>query len=342
MGGADGWLREQAIDRIVERQLGPAPAPWRLRRLHASAASADAIRSAARTIALGGDPVVALEGLRLKPPRASKAEVIAAAEELIRDPMRRGAATVEWEAAPDRTRKTWKDLAPALRKLVADGTALVVDCDPPSERELPAWIRRRADAIGLALPREGAALLAERFGSDLRRQVGELEKLSVYLDSGTKRRGIRAPGGVRCGSRTWRALLGGGSGGNRFRFSNALQDGRTAEALASSNCFCARESARRKCCAWSTASWRSSKPRGRTVRGPDTPPLNEVLGRMPPWVADRIRDTASRFTPAQLRRILSSLVETDLRMKTTGIPSTAALAAVALQLRPADAAGRDS
>ena len=138
------------------------------------------------------------------------------------------------------------------------------------------------------------------------------------------------------------ALLGGGSGGNRFRFSNALQDGRTAEALGLIELLLRegvspQEMLRmvyRLVAQLETA--RAHRP------GPDTPPLNEVLGRMPPWVADRIRDTASRFTPAQLRRILSSLVETDLRMKTTGIPSTAALAAVALQLRPADAAGRDS
>jgi len=58
--------------------------------------------------------------------------------------------------------------------------AAVVSVRPPTGRELPEWLRRRATAHGFSLTEEAAQLLVQTVGEDLGALVGELEKAALW------------------------------------------------------------------------------------------------------------------------------------------------------------------
>ena len=61
----------------------------------------------------------------------------------------------------------------------------VIQCDPPSKRDLPNWIVQRARAAHkLAVSPDAAAMLAELIGDDLGRLENELAKLALQCDAG--------------------------------------------------------------------------------------------------------------------------------------------------------------
>jgi DNA polymerase III subunit delta len=59
--------------------------------------------------------------------------------------------------------------------------AIVVDCSPLRDAQLPPWIAREAQRVGLRLQDEAAQLLQEACGSSLYGLRGELEKLASYV-----------------------------------------------------------------------------------------------------------------------------------------------------------------
>lgn len=58
---------------------------------------------------------------------------------------------------------------------------VAVEFSPLHERELPAWIARRAGALGLDMGPAAAQMLAQDVGSDLRVLTSEIDKLRTYL-----------------------------------------------------------------------------------------------------------------------------------------------------------------
>ncbi|MEM8873995.1 MAG: DNA polymerase III subunit delta [Planctomycetota bacterium] len=71
----------------------------------------------------------------------------------------------------------------------------VIKCEPPKERELPAWIEQRArTAHGLEMDRDAADLLADLIGAELGRIDNELAKLALNVDGPVTAQTIRAGG----------------------------------------------------------------------------------------------------------------------------------------------------
>ncbi len=314
VGGGDGWLRQRTLRRIAAHHLGEPAAPYRLRRLNGKTASRDRFRSAVQTVAFSGGPVVVIEtALRLAQPQGKGAT--AAFLEVVSEPPPRTVLAVEWEENPDRRRKEWVRLEGAIRAAVASGRALVVDCDAPPEGRMAAWTERAARDAGVRLPEGGAALLVERFGRDLRRQVGEIEKLALFAGD---------DGGISL--EEMGRVLGGGTIRDRFAFTNALQAGRTGAALdALRRLLRDGESPQ----ALMALLYRlvTQIQLAEAHRGPE--PLSTVLG-VPPRAADDLARAARRFRAADLRRILRRVAETDTRMKSTALPDQPALASLAL------------
>jgi DNA polymerase-3 subunit delta len=61
---------------------------------------------------------------------------------------------------------------------------VIEKCEPPKERELPAWITARAKSDHkITLSSEAASLLADRIGADLGRLDNELAKLAVSVEN---------------------------------------------------------------------------------------------------------------------------------------------------------------
>jgi DNA polymerase-3 subunit delta len=90
---------------------------------------------------------------------------------------------------------------------------------PKGQRELPGWIRGRADSLGLTLAPGAARLLADFVGSDLWTLAGELEKLSVYA------------GGRPVGEDDVRALVTAVREASIFALVDAVVEGRAAAAV---------------------------------------------------------------------------------------------------------------
>ena len=343
VGGADGYLRQRSLARIAAHHLGESPAPYRERRLHAGHATADRLRSASQTVSFGGGPVVSLSGLRIGSGsrRASKPELWEAVCELVETPPPGAVVAVEWEESPDRRRRGWKAFAARLTERIAAGGALVVDCDPPPEAKMPAWIRAEAGRQGLALPEGGAELLAGRFGPDLRRQRAELRKLALFAapeeeDGGgggaDPDAGGEAP--VRVDLEAMEQLLGGGSARNLFRFTNAVQGGRAAEALEVLDLLLSEREPPQALLAllYRLATQVQAANAFRPGRGSGS--LREAIGmhRAPPRAVEEIASAARRFTAEELRGVVRQVIETDFRMKSTGIPARVALSSLALLL----------
>jgi DNA polymerase-3 subunit delta len=330
VGGADSWLRQQTLAKLAGHHLGESPAPFRLRRFDGRAASAGQVVSATRTVSFSGAPVVLIEnGLRIAQPPAAAPGLSGILVELLERPPGRAVIALEWERNPDRRRKDWKALAATLGDAVSAGTALILDCDPPPPARMTRWIRRTARDRGLNLPEQGAELLFERFGRELRQQVNEIEKLAVYA------------GGDRDGDVTledMQQVLGGGSVQDRFRFTDALQAGRTEGALASLELLL-RDGESPQALMALLYRLVTQIQLAQAHRGDE--PLAEVL-RVPRRVADDLDRAARRFSPGELRAMLRQLAEMDLRMKTTRVPDRAALSSLALLLARGSADARRS
>ena len=368
VGGGDGWLRQQSLRRIAEHHLGPRPMPYRRRLLHAGSATADRFRSAAQTVSFGGGPVVVLGGLRATARRASRPELFEAVAEVVESPPRGAVIAVEWEETPDRRRKGWKAFSGGLAARVSAGEALVVDCDPPEEREMPAWVRAEARERGLELPPGGAELFAGRFGRDLRRQRNEIEKLALYVAEaeapagesgegegpsrragndeseeengrGDDRRGGDGPGNearrIEVSLEEMEQVLGGGSARNLFRFTNAVQGRRTAEALDLLDHLLREGESPQALLALLYRLATQMQVANAFRPGRAAGSLKEALGlspQAPPRVAEEIAAAAARFSAGELRGVLRTVIETDFRMKSTGLPDRVALSSLAFLL----------
>lgn len=78
-------------------------------------------------------------------------------------------------ARPDRRRAVWKKVL---------GQAAVVVAEPLKGRALRAWVQERLRQRKLRIDEDALAELLERFGQDLRRLMGEVEKLEVFVGAG--------------------------------------------------------------------------------------------------------------------------------------------------------------
>jgi len=57
-------------------------------------------------------------------------------------------------------------------------------CAPPAPRDLPSWVRRRAESHGAEIEGRAAALLAQNIGGNLRLLDQEIQKLMLYVGEG--------------------------------------------------------------------------------------------------------------------------------------------------------------
>ncbi len=191
----DSYLAEEALERILADQIG-ADRQDALAVLRGDEVSWAQVADEARSPSL----FVSKRAVVVRGAEAVKGSE----EEILRllDEPPPGSILVLLAAKTDRRRKVWQ-------RVLAN--ARVVPAEPLKGRNLTAYARQQAERRGLSLPAEGLDELVEHVGQDLRRLIGELDKLAAYAGQG---RSLSADDVA--------AVLGRGLGRPVYRLSDAI------------------------------------------------------------------------------------------------------------------------
>ena len=164
--GDQDLLRELASEEICRHALGGEATAFNFEKLDGEDTDGGLIAMASNTLSMMGGRRVVLVKRAQKP--LEKSEELAA---YLGAPAETTVLVLELSKNPDKRRKAWKEV---------EKKACVVTCDTPKTYELDDWVSEQARARDLKLGRDGVRYLAGEFGTDLRRLLNELEKLSLY------------------------------------------------------------------------------------------------------------------------------------------------------------------
>ncbi|MFQ5789317.1 MAG: DNA polymerase III subunit delta [Acidobacteriota bacterium] len=311
--GEQDLLRELALKNLQAAALGEGSSDFNLDRFDGEKAEVEQVVGACNTFSLmGGRRVVVVRRARrlVEEPRTGEAKKGTAVETMLgylQNPSPHSVLVLELERSPDARRSTWK----RIREL-----ATLVQCDPLTDGEMEVWIAEQAARRQLQMGKLEVRYLLEEFGSDLRRQLSELEKISLYA------------AGRRLEREELAVLLGRGKAQSIFRFTDAVADRDASTALRQLGRLLeegepplrilalldrilgqllvakelkARGGARR-------ASWGLRNELARRVR-------------VPPWVAGKLAEQADRFKESKLTSGLETLAWSDRMLKTSGVPA---------------------
>lgn len=180
-------------------------------------------------------------------------------------------------------------------------SALVVDCSPLRDAQLPAWISREAERVGLRLEEAAVQLLQEVCGASLYSLRRELEKLASYVPSD---RTVTAADVYQ--------LRGMEPGASVFDLALAIAEGRRGQALS----ILARnlEAGEAPLRILGSLAWqyrRIWKVKESLAQGGREGEAARSL-RMDPW---KVRTFLSRFSESHLEQAMRLFLEADGRLK---------------------------
>lgn len=192
-----------------------------------------------------------------------------------------------------------------------DKSTVVFVSDPVKDYQLPAWVQKQAAEHKFKLTVQAAGIIAEHIGNDLTRINNEFKKLKIILPEGTE----ITPEIIE-------KNIGISKEYNIFELQNALGERNADKAF--------------KICINFAHNMREN-PNVKTIAVlynfyskmlaymllPDNSPENlaRVYGKINPYVMDINRRYASRYSLAQVRKIISVLREYDVKSK--GVDSEA-------------------
>lgn len=332
VSGGEEFLRELALKEIEAAVLDPTQGgllEFNQERFDGQASSTTTVGEvvlSANQLPLMSGPggrrlVLVRRARRLVEPARRAADGEAAAEaapadvqamvDYIKDPAPRTVLVLEMEAPPDGRRKSWKEIERA---------AVVLECDPLKEWEVPKWIGSQAKKLNLRLGPEEVRYLASEFGADQRRLATELEKVAIYGAGGPVSLDEMA------------TLLGRGKAQHVFRFVDAVAARDAGRALKQLNRlldegeppFPILALLDRRVAQLLVAK----EVRGRGRRGQQ---LAAEL-RIPPRAAEELARHADGFEESELLEGVKALAATDRALKSTGIPARLLLERLVIQL----------
>jgi DNA polymerase-3 subunit delta len=166
--GKSEYLRRQALDEVIERELDGSDPSLNLLRLEGSQAEAAAVLDDVRTYSLlGGRRVVVVEDAD-----GFMSKHRAVLERFVAAPPDAGCLVLVCNTLDARTR-----LCKAIKK-----TGFVVECKPVQGQALVTWMMKRAnEQYGKRLGREAAVRVREHAGSSQQSLDQELAKLSLFV-----------------------------------------------------------------------------------------------------------------------------------------------------------------
>ncbi len=210
-----------------------------------------------------------------------------------------------------------------LEKLqaAAEDRGWLVQFNPPTERDAPRWLQKRARQFQKELTPQAASCLVEQLGVDLFRLQRELEKLVAYVGDRDKIE-LGDVGEAVTGQRSFTV----------FELLRFVSDGQTRQAVSSlRNLLLAGEHplgilallARQIRLLW--------QARDGAARRLPAAELARKLG-LPSGVVNRYVQQAQSFSEAELYRIHGLIREADLAIKSTGTAPPLLIEALVLKL----------
>jgi DNA polymerase-3 subunit delta len=298
----DSFLAEQALEKLLSAAVGDD--------------RADAVE------VFQGDETTwarVLEALRTRSLFAPRRAVVVRRADALKGDDEDAAACLDAPAAgttlillvakPDKRRAVWKRIFDA---------AEVVPAEPLRGYKLRGYVTQELRRRGLGLPEAGVDELIERVGQDLRRLMGEVEKLEAFALGS---RGLTADEVA--------AVLGRGLAQPLYRLADALGARRPGEVLDLMEEVLEEGEAPLRVLGTMHRALRQVRA-ARSLRGGRIPQSELAsLLRIPPFkVADAMR-AAERWSEGALRGAFTALERADGRIKTGTEPRVALAAAVA-------------
>jgi DNA polymerase-3 subunit delta len=218
------------------------------------------------------------------------------------------------------------DKRKTLWKRITEG-ATVVDAEPLKGRSLQSFVGTEIRRRGLKIDEDGQTELLERVGQDLRRLIGELEKLDAFA----------GPGG-RLSAEDVAKVLGRGIARPLYRLSDAMMERRLSEVLLLVEERLEDGEPAQRILATLHRSVRQTRA-ARALQAARAP-REQLAARLgvPPFKIGEVMDAARRWSEDELRRAVAALSRADRRMKTGSDPRVALVAAVAEACAPAASA----
>jgi DNA polymerase-3 subunit delta len=302
--GEDTYLAEEALERVLAAAVGDDRQDA-LQVLHGDETRWEDVLAAART------------GSLFAPRRAvvvRRAELLKGDEEAVgqyADDPAPDATLVLVAAKPDRRRNPWKKLLPK---------ATVHDAAPKRGRALREHVEQELRARGLRFDREAFNDLVAEVGQDLRRLMGEVDKVEAFAAG---RREISADDVA--------AVLGRGLGQPLYLLSDAFASRDAARSLELVERLLGDGEEALRILSALHRSLRQVRA-ARALR--EARVSRDQIGArlLPPNVQfklDALLEASRRWTEPDLRRGLAALGEADRRLKTGADGHTALVAAVA-------------
>ncbi len=191
---------------------------------------------------------------------------------------------------------------------------------PLKPGELEEWVSDEARTRGLKLGREDVRYLVAEMGSDLRRLLNELEKLSLYA------------AGERLDPETLASVLGRGKAQSIFKFIDAVAVGNAASALRQLGRLLEEGEPPLRILALLDRlvgqlriARQAQGSEGRNVN------LASLLG-VPPSAARGLAQGARRLDDAFLRRAVTAVADTDRLLKSSRLPGRVVLESLVITL----------
>lgn len=221
-----------------------------------------------------------------------------------------GVTLVLLAAKPDKRTKVWKGVL---------DRAAVTPADPPKGRALRAFVEDRLRQRGLRVAEDGVVELIEHVGQDLRRLMGEMDKLEAFAQGGTK---------AALNAEDVAAVMGRGMAQPLYKLADALAARRTAGALEVMAGLLEEGEPALRILATLHRSLR--QVRGAKALQRRRAPRDEVIRRLqiPPFKVGDVLEAARRWSEADLSRAMKALGEADRRVKTGAAADVALTAAV--------------
>ena len=223
-----------------------------------------------------------------------------------------GVTLVLLAAKPDKRTKVWKRV---LEK------AAVTPADPPKGRGLRAFVDERLRQRKLQVDEDGVVELVERVGQDLRRLMGEIDKLEAFAQSGGK---------AALSAEDVAAVMGRGMAPPLYKLADALAARKAVGALEVLAALLEEGEPALRILATLHRSLR--QVRGAKALQARRAPRDEVARRLqiPPFKVGDVLEAARRWSEPELVRAFQALGEADRRLKSSVAAEVALGAAIVL------------